>query len=240
MKHDLPVTHADMTTHADMATQLERLVCGELDEAARAPLIAWLDAEPGRWRLCGLLFLEAQTWSQALAEWPAAAESVRRPTAAVAACRSRGRWRRTAEIAALAASILVAFVLGAATQHRQVGRDAPTSAVDDGARANSADSRKAVKSDANPSPVMAMLPTASRAGMPVPALHIPVIRSSEAGTASSGGDDAISDYVRQQWARRGYRLDVERRYLFARLPSGQQVAVPFEQYSIQPIPPKIN
>jgi hypothetical protein len=233
-------TKHDSTLQIDMAAQLERLVCGELDEPARAPLIAWLDAEPSRWRLCGLLFLEAQTWSQALEEWPTPAESSLKVAVAADARTAHGRLRRTAEIALLAASILVAFVLGAATQHQQVSRDAPASTVADGSLANSTDTRQSIKSDANPAPVMAMLPMASRAGMPIPALHIPVVPQRARSSESNTGGDSVADYVRQQWARRGYHLDVERRYLIAKLPGGQQIAVPLRQYSITPMPPKIN
>ena len=79
------------TSQADMAAQLERLVAGELDEPSRGAVVAWLDKEPRRWRLCGLSFLEAQTWSAALAEWPPPSEPPMRLQADVAAMRhSRG------------------------------------------------------------------------------------------------------------------------------------------------------
>jgi hypothetical protein len=229
-------TKHDSAPQIDMAAKLERLVCGELDEQARAPLLAWLDAEPSRWRVCGLLFLEAQTWSQAFENWTEPAPLAQRPKVAVTTDNrtSRGRWRRTTEIVGLAASVLVAFLLGAAAQqHRHLTRDAAVSTV-----VNRSDVDAATTSDANPAPVMAMLPMASRAGMPVPALHIPVVPQS--ASDSKAGVESVADYVRRQWERRGYHLDVERRYLIAKLPGGQQIAVPLRQYSITPLPPKIN
>jgi len=44
----------------------------------------------------------------------------------------------------------------------------------------------------------------------------------------------------KQWERRGYKVSLERRYLFARLPDGQQVAVPIEHVHVNPIPVSIN
>ena len=40
--------------------------------------------------------------------------------------------------------------------------------------------------------------------------------------------------------RRGYKVSFERRYLFARLPDGQQVVVPVEQLHVNAIPSNIN
>jgi hypothetical protein len=228
----------------DMAAELERLVSGELDEQARAPLIAWLDAEPRRWRLCGLLFMESQTWSDALKEWPSQTPSALPDQSAVARSEPapRGGWRRLREAAVLAASVLLAFVLGAAMRNDQAHRGAPSSTVADRSNAGDISEAKAVtNTGVDGAPVMAMLPIASKAGALIqPALHIPVVRGGSAATENSGDTSSVSDYVRQLWARRGYHIDIERRYLLAKLPSGQQVAVPFEQYSIQPIPPRIN
>jgi hypothetical protein len=50
----------------------------------------------------------------------------------------------------------------------------------------------------------------------------------------------IPEYVRQQWERRGYKVSLERRFLFARLPDGQQVAVPVDQVHVNPIPVSFN
>jgi hypothetical protein len=224
-----------------MAAQLQRLVCGELDEAQRRPLLDWLDQEPGRWRLCGLLFFEAQTWSEAIKEWPAqhTSEPQGKSTLTRSNLTARGGLRRVRDALVLAASVLVAYVLGAATQIDEVYTGAPSSVVKGTSNAN--DTHAVVGTSSKIAPIMARLPATKTAGLPVqPALHIPVVPGSRSVVSNGDDGEAIPDYVRQQWARRGYRLDLERRFLLATLPDGQRVAVPFEQYSIKPIPPRIN
>ena len=49
----------------------DRLVDGELSAAERRELLASLDGRPTGWRRCALAFLEAQTWQDELALWPA-------------------------------------------------------------------------------------------------------------------------------------------------------------------------
>src|ERR1043165_9690073 len=57
-------------SEAQLPNLLDLLVCGDLGEAARQRVLEWLEEDPVRWRLCGLAFLEAQTWSEALGQWP--------------------------------------------------------------------------------------------------------------------------------------------------------------------------
>jgi hypothetical protein len=66
------------------------------------------------------------------------------------------------------------------------------------------------------------------------------VPQSAKASESKSGVESVTDYVRSQWERRGYHLDVERRYLIAKLPGGQQIAVPLRQYSITRMPPRIN
>src|SRR5260370_29754437 len=113
---------------------LDRLVCGELDELPRGRLLEWLDEDPLRWRACGLAFLEAQTWSQALGQWPlrelgsgvpldqARSETSRRPiscdgatgkTQSVPVELAPSRQRRMAiRRTVIAAAVVVAFGMG--------------------------------------------------------------------------------------------------------------------------------
>jgi hypothetical protein len=59
---------ADDDIAAASPTQcIDRLVTGDLNDAQRFELLAWLDEEPTRWRRCGLAFLEAQVLREALA-----------------------------------------------------------------------------------------------------------------------------------------------------------------------------
>jgi hypothetical protein len=240
MKHELSATHPNMTTHADMATQLERLVVGELDEAARQPVIAWLDEEPRRWRLCGLLFLEAQTWTEALEKWPGCTESPQPSMAVTEQRKLSASRRRVRDLAVLAASVFVAFVLGAMVERGATNELTRAAKITDSA-SDTAAGQAVAKIHDDSGRVMAMLPIAHTAGLPLqPALHIPVVPGDAHADENDRRALSMSDYLRQQWERRGYHIDVERRFLLAKLPDGQQVAVPFEQYSFKPILPKIN
>jgi hypothetical protein len=49
----------------------------------------------------------------------------------------------------------------------------------------------------------------------------------------------LPDYVRRQWERRGFKFDAERRFLLARLPDGEQVAVPIERLLVSYVGNKV-
>ena len=202
----------------DMTNRLERLACGELDEAARQPLIDWLEHDPRRWRLCGLAFLEAQAWSSALGEVDQ--ESAPRPVMREKLPpESRPRQIRIARSAALAVSLAIAFALG--WSMRPLNSLAVGSGEAHVAGAPATD---------------AVLATLSVQGAASPAtLQIPVVPS-DSELSPKSPVERVPDYVRQQWERRGYRLTAERRYLFAKLPSGQQVVVPIDRLVANPLP----
>ena len=92
-------------------------------------------------------------------------------------------------------------------------------------------------------PVLASLDVhaGGRFGMTAP-IRIPVAPAD----ADVGKDQSarrtveIPEYIRQQWERRGYKVSLERRYVFARLPDGRQVAVPVEQVHVNPVHVTIN
>ena len=87
------------------AALLDRLVDGELDEAARAALLRELDGEPGGWKRCALAFLEAQAWRQAIS---ADAETLPAPRIQPAPA----RFPVSRQLMALAAAVVVAFGVG--------------------------------------------------------------------------------------------------------------------------------
>jgi hypothetical protein len=92
--------------------QFDRLVDGELSEAERRHLLGSLDDMPDGWRRCALAFLEAQCWKDELAE--IVREPAGRPQAPSVA--RRGSWTggRLGTVLAMAASFLVALILGIA------------------------------------------------------------------------------------------------------------------------------
>lgn len=222
-----------------MMPLLDRLVCGELDEADRTALLAWLEEDLKRWRLCGLLFLEAQTWSEALRPTPTSVAPQLQPVelAQPRLSTNRPAWRTRTVLAAIAASLVVAFTLGFMSERlvcSGASANRSLAASDAGATANG-DSSKPLNA-----PLLATLPIRSTSGAIGQAgLQIPVVASTNATSQSATGE-AIPEYVQKQWERRGLKLSVERRYLFAKLPDGGQVAVPVQQYSLNRVRPRIN
>lgn len=198
----------------EMAGLLDRLACGELEEASRRELIAWLEKDPLRWRLCGLAFLEAQSWSQTLMERkdvpPQSAKY------SVLSTQYRASSRRWALAATLAAGVLLSFSLGFSLG----GSFSPP----------------IVKKSPGPSsePTMATLAVHSSEDT-TSQVQIPVVPGPLAAEASM----AVPDYVRHKWERAGYQLSVERRYLFAKLSDGQQVVVPVEQIVVNQVSPQV-
>src|SRR5687767_11938198 len=100
-----------------MQAQLDRLVAGELSENDRRSLLAWLDEDAGRWRMCALAFLEAQVWEAAAAdEAPAPAtlpvvladRSLAGSNAMESPIKGGGVWLRSIALAAAAALLLAA------------------------------------------------------------------------------------------------------------------------------------
>jgi hypothetical protein len=249
-------------SEAELPNLLDRLVGGDLDEAARRRVLEWLDEDPVRWRLCGLAFLEAQTWSEALGQWPpqASANSIAQErnqksrqlvdrhamgvpvTSAPSIARRRGIRR-----ALVAAAVVTAFGVGLAL--RDVV-DPPKPAHDQpvaGAAPSGTNNRNAGQKEqgATPSdePLFAALDVQAggRFGMTAP-IRIPVapadadIEEEQAARRTV----EIPEYIRQQWERRGYKVSLERRYVFARLPDGRKVALPIEQVHVNPVPVSIN
>jgi len=258
-----------LTPEGEPSLLLDRLVCGELDEPSRGRLLQWLEADPLRWRAAGLAFLEAQAWSQALGEWPkrenengasldkAGSEGSRRPgarddaigrTPSVPVSSEPARQRRRAILpAVIVAAVVVAFASGLAFRDfvnplkpppdRPIAGGAPREADDQNA---SQESRAAPRTE---EPVLASIEVQAGGPFGVTApIRIPV---APAGSGieedhSPQGLSEIPEYVRQQLERRGFKLSCERRYVFARLPDGRQVALPVEQIHVNPVPISIN
>jgi hypothetical protein len=202
------------TSDADRFHLLDRLACGDLDETARGELLAWLEADPCRWRQCGLAFLEAQTWSESLAASSAAVEDAR-PIQAERLPQRSPIARRMLYGAALAACLLVAFGLGLAASKSFFAPE--SSSV--GAMA---------RGSAHPAPR-----TQARLE------HVAVNQGDLTHMAVGRPTIDIPDYVRRQWERRGYELSVERRYLFGRLPDGEPIVIPVERVQAQFVGSKI-
>ena len=135
---------AEMSGLADHQHLIDRLVAGDLDDARRRELLAWLDEQPSRWRRCAVGFLEAQMWQEALGGVASRArtETASRNVVATGRERHRRAWPPVRALSAVAAAVLFAFVLGTLTgsarpwsvgwaeSSRPTTRDAPVTARD--------------------------------------------------------------------------------------------------------------
>ncbi len=233
---------------------VDRLVCGELDETARRHLLAWLEADPIRWRLCGVAFLEAQTWSAAIGGWsraedmtvvpPNASECPSAPRLAepVSQCppmRGPTHFRR----ASIAAALVVAFGLGLVVRgiHFSAQQVADLAASRNAAptAANVNVSAGPAKLPAKQMPVLASLTVETDDTGGKTPIHFTVLPAAT-GKGQAGEPAEIPDYVRQKWERRGYKVSLERRFVFAKLADGQKVVVPIEQVQVNPLPIHVN
>jgi hypothetical protein len=227
-----------------MPDLLDRLACGELNETARHRVLTWLEADHVRWRMCGLAFLEAQAWSQALTEWPAIQEGRTGLAANSVAASDAARKMHPGIRRALAAlAFAVAFCLGLALHdfvvasrpraERPVADKSPPPAPD-------LVLPKRVPPPEH-EPLLAALDVrwGNRQGPTTP-IRIPVIPARADLPRESRHSVAIPEYMQQQWERRGYKVSLERRFLFARLPSGEPIVVPIEQLNVNPTPLRIN
>ncbi len=281
---------------AEMGNLIDRLVCGEIDEPARGRLLAWLEEQPTRWRLCGLAFLETQVWSHALGTWhqdgdeqlahgEASCDDAKRgdipDTVARRASeepaelltrmvsedsanrvpRSRvgfvlsgsvrsPRSARLGYAAALAASVLVAFGLGLLSRGAFFGSNGHSAPVAAGGPAATGDQPLPPENSvaarvpdeaaaASDQPVLASITARAGLGPAETSFQIPVVPATGTSTQAADSRSIVPEYVRQQWERRGFAVETQRRYLFATLPSGERVVVPVDNVQFNKLPIKV-
>jgi hypothetical protein len=238
------MTRTAQIAEPQMSEQIDRLVAGDLDEAARRRVLAWLEDDPLRWRLCGLAFLEAQTWSQAMDEWHSPACPRTAAARALPERQSARRRRMCAYSAAVVACLLVAFAFGFAASVLLQSAGAPTQrdvADFPPSRNERRSPPEQITAADRPAaePVLAAVSVKPfGAGAPA-AVHIPVRPGAADDPSGNGSPPEIPEYVRRRWERRGFKIESERRYVLARLPDGEQVAVPIEQIHISPMETRI-
>jgi hypothetical protein len=215
-------------THAALA-QIDRLVSGDLPEPDRRSLLAWLDEEPARWRTCGIAFLEAQTWEQASQEAGDRRQGTdsRGPvsTATRHSSVTKHQTRNTARLLhwlVVAGLALAAFSIGLAA-----GRNWSAQPIEQSQFAQPSSIGQGIGQGAEP--LVATVSVRTNLDPRVPAeLRLPITAA-----AAPPGEPAISEYVRQQWERRGFELFEEIRYLPARLSDGRQIMVPVTKVHVK-------
>src|SRR5262245_52736011 len=214
--------------HSTLA-QIDRLVAGELSEAERCSLLAWLDEDARRWRTCAIAFLEAQSWEDAAGDLTLARSATPARSASegkVPSFESMPSRRKTTHLhaVAVAASIALAFAAGIlAARHvpeRKAKQDVNSVNI-----AHQPDVPRAPDQ-----PVVATVSVRTNLDPDVPAqLQLPVTPTSAAQSAAS----SLSEYEREQWERSGFEVREERRYLPARLPDGREVIVPVNKVQLK-------
>src|SRR5262245_40998095 len=231
-----------LVTEQEMRRQIDRLACGELADAERQSLLAWLGEDVRRWRDCAMAFLEAQVWQETLGtaispkltgdrgretadsgfRIDSAAPVVvqRTPTIQRSAIR---RW--LVPLAAVAAC-LTAFACGV-----RLGRMTFVPATADDSIVKAASPDKGAPHSDDGELLLASVPvTGGPLGNVSAVLQLPVTPT---GAAKGPAASAVSERLRRQWERRGYELKEERRYLPAKLPDGRPVMVPVDDIKMK-------
>lgn len=253
---------------------LDLLVDGELAEDQRHELLAGLDDTPDGWRRCALAFLEAQSWLRemgAVASEPAdgfakspsatsAAASAELPRSIAVGAQQIGRKVRVLNSPlAMAASVLVAFVLGLAM--RPSWNDMTTGTTTAGRADNNAGSTDAVQrtvqtsDDQRPSadadsPMNERDDVRHETGRWGTAklvvengpeggsreLELPAVESDswdESLLASS--PSVISPELLELFERLGHEVRQERELVPVQLDDGRQMVVPVDKLSFTPV-----
>lgn len=254
-------THIE-TTGGDQSLLIDRLVCGELNGDQRRTLLAWLDEQPQRWRLCGLAFLEAQAWQESCQEWDRAADLVasgsafarlpadRWPASRAGRRESVSNPQKSLKRAhglrglALAGCVLAAFAGGTRFQaalQPDVSGPGPA-VVHDAPKETGAGPAVPETDDSLPvpnKPILASLDVPKFGGLgPSSSIRVPVLPADSDDTGPPLNE--IPEDIRRQWERRGFKLSLEQRYLFARLPDGKPVVLPVSQVQADRIPVTVN
>jgi hypothetical protein len=227
---------------AEPLSQIDRLVSGDLPEAERRNLLAWLDEDPVRWRRCAMAFLEVQVWQQAAEEGSGfgvqgsdgATEGVglrgQVSERGSVVAQARGATRpavTTRQTLAIAALVLLALALGAIAGRRWPAAPTPLPAVAD---QQPAETPPELPPSDSTEPLVATVALKTNLDPRLEAnISLPVTPQATAPL----GEPSIPDYVRKQWEKRGFEVVEEVRYLPARLPDGSQVMVPVNKVQLK-------
>ena len=211
----------------ELEHQLDLLVDGELDQAARRDLLVHLDRETDGWRHCAMAFLEAQSWCDELGHLAgepldtASQQNSPGPTRRPFPLQlQRALHGRLTSILAVAAGLLLAFTLGVEFQERRLASEAePNSDA-----AQLADS--AVGSDRTPATTAAR----PRAGIP----HLASGANPEVFDAWTVGDSEIVPAdVLEALQRLGHRVERHQEFWPYNLQDGRRFVVPVERVEVR-------
>ena len=218
----------DRDVSSDNDHRFDLLVDGELSESQRRELLAGLDDEPDGWRRCALALLEAQCWQNEFGSMVGELDE-----SAPALRRSPPRRRHVGPLLAVAASFLVALLLG--SQLQPLWRGQP---VDPAPQPQVADVTDDIVEPV-PQPAdtpstpwqMVSLDAVDGSGEPV---QLPAIeRETIDQQWLQGRPTAMPDEVLQALQQSGHRIRQHRQWLPLRMKDGRRLVVPVEQVDVR-------
>jgi hypothetical protein len=247
-------------TDAIDVQRFDRLVDGELTAAEERQLLASLDAQPDGWRRCALAFLEARCWNkgfQSLAFTDGALNGVSRQVAAgptrpetndattTRHAPSQTGHSSVARSLVLAASILLAFVLGAAAQREWSGDSAmsltsngPSHAVTDppaqvAARGTLQRPEHSTIGQGTISSTVRMALTDGR-GNVERQVEVPVVEADQLDPSwLRARPSVLPDEVAESLRHSGHTVEEERLFLPVWLDDGRQAILPLDRAEVK-------
>ncbi|MEE9603446.1 MAG: hypothetical protein V3V75_09085 [Thermoguttaceae bacterium] len=225
------------------------LVDGELDEQRRRELLSGLDKRPGGWRKCALAFLEAQSFGQELSVLLSTEEkrlesSTHSPQVAASKKRTTPRrsWpnKQAATLMAMAASFLLALLIGVAVNDRTKGPGAggPVASFDSIATVDVPSGAASPivpvvdrRTNGPSSPVqMVILSTPGGGGR---SIRLPAMQRERFDDKwLQDLPPAMPDNVLQALKRTGHQIEQNRRLIPLKMKDGRRLFVPVDQIDV--------
>jgi hypothetical protein len=240
---------------SEIERQLDLLVDGELSDAERRRLLASFDEQPGAWRRCALVFLEAQSWrreARALDRTTSESRAVNAPLTLPSPRKgvgfrqevaSRRPWRASAAglTFAMAASFLVAFGLAWVIRQPSAGlvavEDADVAAPAIPALA-AADTQATVRprlGGSRPWEPVTLVMDGGPNGR-TQEIELPVVEAASADDLERDlRQPAVSAALRDALERMGHRVEEHRQFIPLELRDGRQMVVPVDDIEFVPV-----
>lgn len=211
----------------DLDRKIANLVAEELGEADRRELLLRLEETPDGWKRCALGFLEDQALRSTLG-LASTARELASLTLAVPATNEK-RKIHSGHLRYVAAMLTGLALIGS----YWLGRSSVGPLDRPGAVA-----APPIASAAEPPPApgrpVGFLSWSDPTMGELPARIIPVIADTPTNERwARKRPDAISDYVRAQWERQGYRINEDHRLMAVDIGMGQRGAVPVDEVELQ-------
>jgi hypothetical protein len=214
---------------SSLQRDIDRLIGGDLTKAESRQLVARLDADPAGWKQCALAYMEAQSWRGAF-------ESMldRETEAAPHSVKATRTLRASGSLMATAAAVVVAFAAGigamAAWQARSTDRTPTHDIARDtnppaGSPQQSTVKRQADAKDDDPL-LLGVVNITSNGEMES---AFPLVATKDKDLVSIElTSNQLSDYNRQLWERRGYRIEQYRKLVNVALADGSRFRFPVD------------